>query len=80
MRGFNIAIGGKSSGNANTNALTLADLTVQELLVGALRDCDPLFQQCPIKAEEATGDLARFAETGRYTDRPRSHRRYEAIP
>ncbi len=67
MRGFNIAIGGKSSGNANTDALTLADLSVQELLVGALRDCDPLFRQCRIEAEETTGDLARFSTTGRYT-------------
>lgn len=67
MRGFNIAIGGKSSGNANTDALTLADLTVQELLVGALRDCDPLFRQCRIEAEETTGDLERFSKTGGIT-------------
>ncbi len=33
LRTFNIAVSGKSSGNANTDALTLADLSVQELLV-----------------------------------------------
>jgi 3'(2'), 5'-bisphosphate nucleotidase len=68
MRGFNIAIyGEKQSGSSNTDALTLADLSVQELLVGALRDCDPLFRQCRIEAEETTGDLARFATESEYT-------------
>src|SRR5205807_2005729 len=67
MRYFNIALEGKHSGSANTDALTLADLTVQELLVGALRDGDPLFRQCRIEAEESTGDLARFAAEGEYT-------------
>jgi 3'(2'), 5'-bisphosphate nucleotidase len=67
MRGFNIALGGKQSGSSNTDALTLADLTVQELIVGALRDCDPLFRKCRIEAEESTGDLARFATESPYT-------------
>lgn len=68
MRGFNIAIyGEKQSGSSNTDALTLADLSVQELLVGALRDCDPLFRQCRIEAEETSGDLARFAAEAEYT-------------
>lgn len=67
MRHFNIALEGKHSGSSNTDALTLADLTVQELLVGALRDGDPLFRQCRIEAEETTGDLARFAAEGKYT-------------
>src|SRR5216684_1102567 len=67
MRNFNIALEGKHSGSSNTDALTLADLTVQELLVGALRDGDPLFRQCRIEAEESTGDLARFAVEGEYT-------------
>lgn len=67
MRHFNIALEGKHSGSSNTDALTLADLTVQELLVGALRDGDPLFRQCRIEAEETTGDLARFANEGEYT-------------
>ncbi len=67
MRNFNIALEGKHSGSSNTDALTLADLTVQELLVGALRDGDPLFRQCRIEAEESTGDLARFAAEGEYT-------------
>jgi 3'(2'), 5'-bisphosphate nucleotidase len=67
MRNFNIALEGKHSGSSNTDALTLADLTVQELLVGALRDGDPLFRRCRIEAEESTGDLARFAAEGAYT-------------
>lgn len=67
MRQFNIALEGKHSGSSNTDALTLADLTVQELLVGALRDSDPFFRQCRIEAEETTGDLARFAKESEYT-------------
>ena len=67
MRGFNIALENKHSGSANTDALTLADLTVQELLVGALRDGDPLFRRCRIEAEESTGDLGRFAAAGDLT-------------
>lgn len=67
MRHFNIALEGKSSGSSNTDALTLADLTVQELLVAALRDCDPIFRQCRLEAEETTGDLARFATDAEYT-------------
>src|SRR5258708_30978513 len=67
MRNFNSALEGKHSGSSNTDALTLADLTVQELLVGALRDGDPLFRQCRIEAEESTGDLARFVAEGEYT-------------
>ncbi|MGD9853641.1 MAG: inositol monophosphatase [Planctomycetaceae bacterium] len=64
LRKFDITLEGKSSGSANTDALTLADLTVQELLVGALRDADPVLQTCRIEAEESTGDLGVFAESG----------------
>ena len=67
LRHFNIALTGKVSGSANTDALTLADLTVQELVVAALRDTDPLFRQCRLEAEEATGDMARFAVDSPYT-------------
>lgn len=67
MRSFNIALENKQSGSSNTDALTLADLTLQELIVGALRDADPIFRQCRIEAEETTGDLARFAVDGKYT-------------
>jgi 3'(2'), 5'-bisphosphate nucleotidase len=67
MRNFNIALEGKHSGSASTDALTLADLTVQELLVGALRDGGPLFRQCRIEAEESTGDLDCFAGESAYT-------------
>ncbi len=63
LRQFNIALSGKTSGSASTDALTLADLTLQELLVAALRDTDPIFRHCRIEAEESTGDLARFAES-----------------
>ena len=66
LRKYNIALEGKSSGSANTDALTLADLTVQELLVGALRDADPILRTCRIEAEEVTGDLAAFASEGPY--------------
>ena len=61
MRAFDIAVAGKTSGSSNTDALTLADLTVQELVVTALRDLDPLFTACRIEAEEETGPLHAFA-------------------
>ncbi|RPI83139.1 MAG: inositol monophosphatase, partial [Planctomycetaceae bacterium] len=67
MRQFNIALEDKKTGSSNTDALTLADLTVQELLVGALRDGDPAIRHCRIEAEETTGDLARFATDSPYT-------------
>ncbi|MEO1997168.1 MAG: inositol monophosphatase family protein [Planctomycetaceae bacterium] len=60
LRKFNVAVEGKSSGSTNTDALTLADLTVQELLVSALRDGDPLFRSCRIEGEEDTGDMRLF--------------------
>lgn len=60
LRQFNIALDGKSSGSPNTDALTIADLTVQELIVSALRDCDPILRECRIEGEEETGDLDRF--------------------
>lgn len=66
LRGHDIALGGKASGFASTDALTLADLSVQELLVAALRDGDPLFRRCRIEAEEVTGDLSRFAAESEY--------------
>ena len=62
LRRHNIAVGGKASGFADTDALTLADLSVQELLVSALRDMGPVVRACRIEAEETTGDLARFAD------------------
>jgi 3'(2'), 5'-bisphosphate nucleotidase len=62
LRRHDIALGGKSSGFSATDALTLADLSVQELLVAALRDMGPAVRGCRIEAEETTGDLARFAE------------------
>ena len=67
LRQHNIAVGGKNSGSATTDALTLADLTIQELIVSALRDCDPIFQHCRIDAEESTGDLARFPDEAEFT-------------
>lgn len=66
LRGYDIALGGKASGFASTDALTLADLSVQELLVAALRDADPIFRRCRIEAEEAAGDLGRFAADSEY--------------
>ncbi|MCA8992076.1 MAG: inositol monophosphatase [Planctomycetaceae bacterium] len=66
LRQFNISLEGKSSGNANTDALTLADISLQELLVAGLRDRSPLFRQCRMEAEEENGDLAAFATEGEY--------------
>ncbi|MBC8117507.1 MAG: inositol monophosphatase, partial [Candidatus Saccharimonas sp.] len=67
LRQHNIAVGGKNSGSATTDALTLADLTIQGLIVSALRDCDPIFRHCRIDAEESTGDLARFPNDADFT-------------
>ena len=47
LRKHNIAVSGKNSGSAATDALTLADLSVQELIVAALRDLDPQFSPLP---------------------------------
>jgi 3'(2'), 5'-bisphosphate nucleotidase len=66
LRLHDISVGGKSSGFSNTDALTLADLALQELIVAALRDSDPLFRSCRIEAEEANGDLSRFANESPY--------------
>lgn len=66
LRQFNVALATKGTGSALTDALTLADLTVQDLLVSALRDRDPVFRTCRIEAEEETGDLTRFAATGEW--------------
>lgn len=60
LRQHQISLAGKASGSAGTDALTLADLTLQELLVAALRDSDPIFRHCRIDAEETTGDLSAF--------------------
>lgn len=62
LRHYNIAVGGKSSGNANTDALTLADLSVQELIVAALRDGDPILRTVRVEGEETTGDIGRFSQ------------------
>jgi 3'(2'), 5'-bisphosphate nucleotidase len=67
LRRFNIALAGKSSGSALTDALTLADLTVQEIIVAALRDADPIFRTCRIEAEEENGDLERFSKDSPFT-------------
>lgn len=67
MRQYNIGLGGKTSGSALTDALTLADLTVQELLISALRDLDPIFRHCRIEAEETTGDLHLFPKDAEFT-------------
>ena len=48
LRQFNVAIDGKSSGSSNTDALTLADLTVQDLAVAAMRDRSKILQSCEV--------------------------------
>lgn len=66
LRQHNVTLGDKASGFSNTDALTLADLSLQELLVAALRDSNPLFRECRLEAEEVTGDLSRFATQSEY--------------
>jgi 3'(2'), 5'-bisphosphate nucleotidase len=61
LRRHDIGLGGKHSGIASTDALTLADLSVQELLVAALRDMGPRVRACRLDAEESSGDLSAFA-------------------
>ena len=60
LRKHNVAVAGKESGNANTDALTLADLSLQSMLVTALRDCGNEATSCRIEAEEDTGPLDAF--------------------
>lgn len=67
LRKHNIALSGKHSGSIHTDALTLADLSVQELVVGALRDLHPFFRTCRIEAEEQNGDLGCFSTTAPLT-------------
>ena len=67
LRQFDVSIEGKSSGSSNTDALTLADLTVQELAIAALRDRAPeLRDACRIEAEEENGDLGAFTDDSPY--------------
>lgn len=67
LRKHNIAIANKQSGSAHTDALTLADLSVQELVVSALRDLHPFFRTCRIEAEEKNGDLGCFSDSSPLT-------------
>ena len=61
LRQHNIAVESKATGNVNTDALTLADLALQDMLVCALRDCGEDVRGCRIEAEEETGPLDVFA-------------------
>jgi 3'(2'), 5'-bisphosphate nucleotidase len=67
LRQHNVALDGKGTGSAGTDALTLADLSLQELIVSALRDTDPIFRHCRIDAEETTGELAAFPDDAELT-------------
>jgi 3'(2'), 5'-bisphosphate nucleotidase len=67
LRRHDIALGGKTSGFADTDALTMADLAIQDLLVAALRDMGPRVRACRIEAEESSGDLGRFARESEWT-------------
>lgn len=62
LRHFDISVEGKESGNANTDALTLADLSIQELLIAALRDAAPILRSCRMEGEESTGDMELFSK------------------
>ena len=63
LRQYNISITGKTSGYATTDALTLADITLQELLVSALRDIGGPVLKCQIEAEEENGPLDCFSQS-----------------
>jgi len=67
LRQHQISLAGKGTGSAGTDALTLADLSLQEMIVAALRDCDPIFRHCSIDAEETTGDLHLFPDNAPLT-------------
>ena len=60
LRQHDVAIESKGTGNVNTDALTLADLSLQDMLVCALRDVGAT--GCRIEAEEETGPLDAFAD------------------
>lgn len=63
LRPHNIAVAGKTSGNATTDALTLADLAVQEILVSAVAEMLHIPRLCSVQAEETTGGLSGFDDT-----------------
>ena len=65
LRQHDIAVASKESGNVNTDALTLADLSLQDFLLCALRDAG--LTHCCIQAEEETGPLEAFAPEGTLT-------------
>lgn len=67
LRRHDVAVADKGSGYAPANALTLADLSIQEILVDALRDFGPEFHRCRLELEEDTGDTSAFATESPYT-------------
>jgi len=62
LRRHDVAVADKGTDYAAADALTLADLSIQEILVDALRDFGPDFHACRLEVEEETGDMAAFAE------------------
>ncbi|MBI3966729.1 MAG: inositol monophosphatase [Chloroflexi bacterium] len=64
LRSLPIGLDGKASGHEATDALTIADLTSQTLLLSCLRDGSPLFRQCRLYAEEESELVDLFARSG----------------
>ncbi len=60
LRRHDVAVADKGAGYAAADALTLADLSIQEILVDALRDSGAAMRQCRLEVEEETGDLDAF--------------------
>ncbi len=67
LRKHDVAVADKGTGYAPADALTLADLSIQEILVDALRDFGPQFHRCRLEVEEDTGDTSAFASESPYT-------------
>ena len=57
LRRHDVAVADKGVGYAAADALTLADLSIQEILVDAIRDFGDGFLECRLEVEEETGLL-----------------------
>jgi 3'(2'), 5'-bisphosphate nucleotidase len=67
LRTYDIGLACKASGHANTDALTLTDLVVQELLVSAIGEQPVLGQRFSIQAEESVGEMRHFEPDAKLT-------------
>ena len=67
LRRHDVAVADKGVGYAAADALTLADLSIQEILVDAIRDFGDGFLECRLEVEEETGDQEVFAKESELT-------------